>query len=99
MKMSILNIADIVVAFKKHAADGLAGMPGRIDVALWIMNDFRKRANVKELREFATEVGVGSHGTRNQIGERLVSYAIGGPAVAAKTDAAQKRRALLEKGR
>ena len=82
---------DVAAAFKLHVDNG------RKDVALKVMNDFRNRASVAELREFADTLGIGSQGTRNQIGERLVAYAVHGRDEAIKEGEVQQRRAEREK--
>ena len=65
-------------AFAAHAKDAAAGVPGRADVALSVMNTFRGKASVAELRQFADAVGVDSRGTRDAIGQRLVAHALRG---------------------
>jgi len=82
---------EVAAAFKGHVDNG------RKDVALKVMNDFRSRASVGELKEFADSLGIGSQGTRNQIGERLVAYAVHGRDDALKEGEVQQRRAEREK--
>lgn len=86
------RVTKIATVFKQHVQDAESGKPGRRDAALHVMNAFRNQASKEELQSFAEAVGIDPWGSRNQIGERLVAYALGGKESADKELAAQKRR-------
>lgn len=91
--LPLSRIEKLAETIKGHVAIAQTGKgePWRRDVAMRTMNLFRKNASKDELREFARNMGVGDHGTRDQIGQRLVAYILGGQGRADEIDAEQKR--------